>query len=367
MKKVNKIYFLLPGIEINEKRECCPVGGYKVVYEYANMFAAAGYDVVIAYSHARCHYTSPWKYIYSFTGYCYRRLRGQLQGGKYFNFHKNVRKKYCYRFSLPWLNLNSNDIVVATAYDTAVELNFVKRVPNERKCYLIQDHELWTASSEQLAESYNYGMHNIVIAPWLKHKVEESGAQAICITNGFNFDEFKLSRDIDSRDRYNIVMMNHILDHKRCIDAWAALDIVKKAIPELHVTMFGTYPFPTDLPEWYEYHENPTKQELNDVYNSGAIYVAASDFEGFGLTIGEAMICGCAVVCTNNGGFTCMAKDGETALVSDVYNVEALAENIKRLILDDNLRVKIAKSGNNYIHSFTWESSFRKMKSILGL
>ena len=36
MRKINKIYFLLPGTEVNKKREYVPVGGYKVIYEYAN-------------------------------------------------------------------------------------------------------------------------------------------------------------------------------------------------------------------------------------------------------------------------------------------------------------------------------------------
>ena len=53
MKEINKIYFLLPGMDINSKRKCVPVGGYKVIYEYANMLASKGFKVVLAYSHAR--------------------------------------------------------------------------------------------------------------------------------------------------------------------------------------------------------------------------------------------------------------------------------------------------------------------------
>lgn len=365
MKKIDKIYFLLPGTEINENRECVPVGGYKVIYEYANMFASDGYNVIIAYSHARCHYKNPLKYIYTFLGFYYRKFRGQLRAGTYFSFNKNVHKLFCYRFSFPWLTIEHNAIVFATAYETAKELNQIKSIPQSQKYYFIQGYELWAADEEQLKESYRFGMKNIVIAPWLKEKVQEAGAKAICLTNGFNFKEFQLTIPFNERDKYHVVMLNHILEHKRCIDAWNALKIVKEVVPQLHVTMFGVYPFPEDLPSWYSYHKNPSKSELNNIYNQGAIYVAASDFEGFGLTVGEAMICGCAVACTNNGGFTCMAKNEQTALVSDIYDVNALAENIKRLILDDNLRFQIAKNGNDYIQNFTWESSFNKLKQQL--
>lgn len=365
MKKINKIYFLLPGTELNENRECVPVGGYKVIYEYANMLASDGYSVVIAYSHARCHYKSLWKYIYSFLGFYFRKVRKQLNGGTYFQFHENVSKLFCYKYSSPWLKLKSTDIAFATAYETAEELNAINSIPQERKYYFIQDYETWAAPEENVKKSYRLGMNNIVIAPWLKEKVEQAGAEAICITNGFNFNDFTLTLPIEQRDKYHIVMLNHTLEHKRCIDAWAALKIVKKAIPHLHVTMFGVYPCPKDIPAWYTYHKNPTKKELARIYNEGAIYVAASDFEGFGLTIGEAMICGCAVACTNNGGFTCMAKDKETALVSNIYDVKALADNIINLISNNDLRIKIAKNGNEFIKNFTWDSSYEKLKQLI--
>ncbi|HIW37019.1 MAG TPA: hypothetical protein IAA30_08575, partial [Candidatus Treponema faecavium] len=47
MKNISKpaIAFFLP------KRDLEPCGGYKVVYEYANRFAADGYQVSIIYPH----------------------------------------------------------------------------------------------------------------------------------------------------------------------------------------------------------------------------------------------------------------------------------------------------------------------------
>lgn len=365
MKKIDKIYFLLPGMDINEKRECVPVGGYKVVYEYANLFAQAGYNVIIAYSHARCHYKTIKEYIRSFIGFYYRKMRGQLKGGTYFPLDKNICKKFYYRYSSPWFKLCNDDIAFATAFPTATELNAIKTLSTDRKYYFIQGFELWEATEEELRNSYRYGMHNIVIAPWLGEKVSEAGAQATCIMNGFNFKDFRITLAIENRDKYHVIMLNHTLVHKRCIDAWTALNLVKQEIPQLHVTMFGTYDFPQHLPSWYAYHQNPSKEELNAIYNSGAIYVAASDFEGFGLTIGEAMICGCAVACTNNGGFSCMAKNEKTALLSEIYDVKSLANNIKRLINDDALRIKIAQNGNKYIQTFTWKDSLKKLEALL--
>lgn len=365
-KHLNRVIFLLPGCDIDSStRKCVPVGGYKVVYTYANMLASDGFDVVLAFSHARCHYPNPLRHIYGYAGYLYRKFSGQLFAGKWFNLNHSIKKWYPYCYQNPFISFHNSDLVFATAYDTAVELNKISQIPKENKYYLIQGYEIWRDTPEAVRESYRFGMKNIVIAPWLQDIVGESGAESTLITNGLDFNRFSLSKSIDDRSPFEVVLMNHTLEQKRLQDSRAALDIVKKQIPKLHVTMFGTCDAPKDMPSWYTYHRQPMENELCDIYNNGAIYVAASDFEGFGLTIGEAMICGCAVACTDNGGFRCMAEHEVTALLSPVYDVEALAKNIIRLITDDDLRHKIAYAGNLGIQKFTWEKSYQKLKAFI--
>jgi len=366
VKRNKRIIFLLPGCDIDAAtRKCVPVGGYRVVYEYANMLARDEYDVVLAFSHARCKYSNPLHHIYSFFGYLYRGFTGQLRAGDCFDLNPSIHKWFPYCYHRPFVTFHNTDLVFATAYNTAVELNNLSQIPLDNKYYLIQGYEIWLDSPEAVRASYRLSMHNIVIAPWLQDIVSESGARSTLITNGLDFRRFSLKNPIEERSPFEVILMYHTLDQKRCQDSFAALEIVKKAIPELHVTMFGTWDAPKDMPLWYTYHHQPMGQELCDIYNSGAIYVAASDFEGFGLTIGEAMICGCAVACTDNGGFRCMAEHEKTALLSPVYDVEALAKNIIRLINDNDLRHKIAHEGNRNIQQFTWEKSYQKLKALL--
>lgn len=77
------------------------------------------------------------------------------------------------------------------------------------------------------------------------------------------------------------------------------------------------------------------------------------------------MICGCAVVCTDNGGFSMMVKNNETGLISPIYDVKKLAENISQLIKNDALRIKLAKNGNEFIQKFTWKNAFKDFYSFL--
>jgi glycosyltransferase involved in cell wall biosynthesis len=67
---------------------------------------------------------------------------------------------------------------------------------------------------------------------------------------------------------------------------------------------------------------------------------------------------------TNIEGFKHYAKDGETALMSPVFNPQALAQNIIKLIEDDELRIKIAKAGNENIKQFSMDKVYNKIDKL---
>lgn len=195
--------------------------------------------------------------------------------------------------------------------------------------------------------------------------VRSVGEDAKLIPNGFDFDYFKLTTPIEDRNPMEIAMLNHNSERKRCQDSIAALKIVKEKIPQLHVNMFGIPERPVDLPDWFDYYKKPNQQDHNKIYNTASIFIAASKAEGMALPPAEAMQCGAALCCTDIPGFALYAKDNETALLSKVFDVNGLAENILKLINDNELRVKIAKSGNKFIQQFTWEKAVASFKEYL--
>ena len=160
-------------------------------------------------------------------------------------------------------------------------------------------------------------------------------------------------------------MLYHKHERKDCNTALKALVIVKQKYPQTKVLAFGACPNP-GLPEWYEYSQQPDSRKHLWINNEAAIYVGSSKIEGFGLTVGEAMLCGEAVACTDNLGYQEMAKHEETALLSPVKNPNKLADNIIRLIEDDELRIRLAKNGQRYVKGhFTWEKSQTILKNLL--
>lgn len=341
-----------------------PTGGYKVVYEYANRLVADGHKVNIVYSGSLF-----WKKksLYFKLTNCARYIQMLIKGygcRKWFNLDKRVKEHLT--FSLNYRHVPKSDIYICTSPYTAM---YVKDYPTENKYYFIQGYENWGAvTDEKLRETYHYPLKKIVISKWLQEIIEkEEQEKCTLIYNGFNFDDFKEDIKINDKDKHCIAMLYHTIELKGAKYGLEALKIVKKKFPQLKANLFGTPTAPTALPEWITYHRLPNKEQLNKIYNEAAIFIGCSSIEGWGLPIGEAMICGAAVACTNNKGYLEMAKDGETALVSPIKNALALANNIIRLIKDDELRYRIARNGNEFIKQFKWDSSYKKLKETIGI
>jgi len=86
--------------------------------------------------------------------------------------------------------------------------------------------------------------------------------------------------------------------------------------------------------------------------------------EGFGLPSAEAMACKCALVTTDHGGSGDYAYHEKTALVSPPKNPEKLAENLIRLLENEELLRTIAQEGYEYITKFTWNKAVDKIEKL---
>lgn len=360
MKTKKTVCFVLPGTPD------VSMGGFKVVYEYANRLCENGYKVTILYNRISCLYSTRLDFLrfnYQFLLYLIKLIKADYKV-KWFALNEKINEKYFFRYTKNVFR--KYNTIVATAVDTAFGVRKVNAEKSKNVMYLIQDFEAWNSyTSEDCYNSYKFDFKKIVIAPWLKDKVAEVEKDSFLIPNGFDFEYFKLTNPIEKRNPYTICMLNHNDDRKRCQDSFEALKIVKEKFPQLKVNIFGTPERPENLPDWYNYYQRPDQENHNFIYNNSSIFIAASKAEGMALPPAEAMICGCALVCTNIPGFALYAKNNETALLSPVFNPEKLACNIIKLIENQDLRIKLAKAGNEFIKQFTWQKASQKFIEVL--
>ena len=355
-----RIAILLP------KETAFPIGGYKVVYEYANYLVSKGDEVYILYfsSYNFIKYgikEKLWIIRYHIKAIYKKTFLSSLW------FHLDSRIRECRVLYFNRLLMPKCDAYIATAIKTAIELNRIESINNSKKFYFIQGFENWSLNGDNnsVCETYKYRMTKIVVSKWLKYILDNMGEVSYLIPNGFDFTSFNTYVPVEQRNPHRLVYMYHLNPQKGADIAFKAFELVKKCIPDLHVTIFSVYSKPDGLPQWYSFYQQPNQSLLNEIYNNAAIYVGSSSNEGWGLTVGEAMICGCAVVCTDNKGYLEMAVDGDNALVVPVGDSEKMAEAIIKLVHDDELRIRLAENGHKGIQRFNWENSFIKFRDVL--
>jgi len=356
---MKSITFLLPGAGTN------PIGGYKVVYEYANRLQLDGFNVKIIYAASLFfkEQTIGLK-IRSCLRYLYRLLFQNYTCKSWFKLEKGIEEIWIW--SLDVNNIPVTDIIVATSWETAEYLDTYSNEIASRKLYLIQGYEVWkTSNIERLLATWKSKLEKIVIAPWLQDIANKMVEKSILIENGFDLNCFKLNVPIAERNPYNLCMLYHTSILKGFQDGFRAIKIVREIYPHIRLNLFGVYKKPSNLPDWVNYFQKPDKMLHNRIYNESSIFIGPSHTEGFCLTPPEAMLCGCAIVCTDIGGYTVLCKHEETALISPVNEAKSMADNIIRLIRDQNLRFQLAKNGNNVVRNYTWDRSYGKLLGLI--
>jgi len=90
-----------------------------------------------------------------------------------------------------------------------------------------------------------------------------------------------------------------------------------------------------------------------------------SMIEGWGVTNIEANACGTPVIGSNVPGVRDSVKDGKSGLLFEYGNHIDLAQKMKLLIDDSNLRKELSSSAIGWAEIFSWEKSAKKFLNIL--
>jgi glycosyltransferase involved in cell wall biosynthesis len=102
--------------------------------------------------------------------------------------------------------------------------------------------------------------------------------------------------------------------------------------------------------------------ELPAIYQGATAAVAPSLYEGFGLTVLEAMAAGTPVVACANGAYD--EVGGDAALYFDGDSVSSIAEQLVRVARDEACRKELVRAGEARIAGFTWRATAEATWSV---
>ena len=105
-----------------------------------------------------------------------------------------------------------------------------------------------------------------------------------------------------------------------------------------------------------------SSQELPAIYQKADLFVYPSFFEGWGIPNVEALISGVPVI-TSKG--SCLHESaGPNSLYIDPYSFEDLAEKMKKILLNENLKQTMSSQGRIYAKQFHWSETSRKLMNL---
>jgi glycosyltransferase involved in cell wall biosynthesis len=114
----------------------------------------------------------------------------------------------------------------------------------------------------------------------------------------------------------------------------------------------------------YKFHGALAHDELSRLYAESDIVLCPSWYESFPLPPIEAMACGTAVVTTSYGTED-YAVDGETAMVVRPRVVEDFVAALDVVVLNPELRGRLARKGREMAESLTWDRAVSAREELL--
>lgn len=226
--------------------------------------------------------------------------------------------------------------------------------PLEKQTYQISDRILSVSNyvRNNLIRDYRISPHRIEILP-----------------NGVNTRIFHPVPG-HARDRNMVLYVGRIYKGKGLEFLIDAMEQVVAKYPEVRLVVAGDGGY---LKSIEAYIHNKTVRNhieflgwqdtgaLNRLYNEAAVCVMPSIVEGFGLTILEAMACGCPVIATDSGGAVDIIRNGENGVLVTYGGRDKLDGSIIQLMTDAETRNQIIENGLKTVRSFTWEAIAHKI------
>jgi len=152
----------------------------------------------------------------------------------------------------------------------------------------------------------------------------------------------------------------------RMLDAWKSIS--SKLSDKTLVIAGGKYQvfkvidtsLPAEKVRWLGYVD---ENDLPGLYSAAQAYILPSLYEGFGLSVLEAMACGTPVIVATSGALQEVAA--ESALYFDPHRVDSIVQAIESILCDPTLREELKIRGLERSSLFSWDRTAQEVWRVL--
>lgn len=222
-------------------------------------------------------------------------------------------------------------------------------------------------------ELYQHAAHIFVNAAYVRTSLmEDYGVAPDRITvTGLGVNPFFLQNTpatITPEFTHDLLFVGYDFGYKGGADVLEALNIARKEIPDLTLTVVG--PGPDQVPETPGVHLTGRirdQAQLLEHYRKADLFVMPSLCDSFGFVFLEAMSQGVPCIGADLNAMPEIIRDGETGYVVPVRDPEALADALLRYYADPANRQRMGRAALERVRGvYTWDRVADRMKPFLG-
>ncbi|MBT1803245.1 glycosyltransferase family 4 protein [Enterobacter hormaechei] len=355
---MKKIAIILPG----PRRE--PVGGYKVLYQYADHLASNGWQVDFIYL------TNDLVCNSRFSG-----VKGKIKKIIFSTFFTpewfTFRSKYITHRVTDEMDFDSfkcYEKVICSSVETFIYISEKTTLDRKKIIYFVQDYECWNVNKDRVDETLSHkDIEYITISDDLCHKIIQAGGNVVLVLyNGINKTDFYNYKLWESRPDSSFLFLYHPNKRKGCDELLEGLCKVNKDKVNTRFSCFSAYPKPKDFPSFINYFYRPKLSDLNELYNNNRFFICSSDYEGFGLTPAEAAFAGEIVLSTKNGGVEQYIQHGVNGFLIPAKDSDAFVQIIFDMIKKESSLADFSRvSSKSIVSMLNLDVNFEKLLNFL--
>lgn len=236
--------------------------------------------------------------------------------------------------------------------------------------------------------AYNRANEIISVSEYTRQQVHEMGIvnpKSYVIYNGADEKSFyklqprelkRIRQSTGADGKFILLTVGSLSDRK-------GQEVVIRALPEIHHILPNVEYWMAGMPfkklelekiaksigveEHIRIWGRVDNNQLNDLYNASDLFVMTSrrmqdgDFEGYGIAVMEAALCGKPAVVSNGSGLEEAVIDGQTGLLVNQDDPAGTAKAILKLAQDEMLRKSMGEKANERTrNSYTWQQVTKK-------
>ena len=216
--------------------------------------------------------------------------------------------------------------------------------------------------------AYSKASKIVVLSNALQDQVKNAGFDSEVIPIGVNEELFSFK---EGRDSNEILFVGRLNEQKGCQWLIKALPLIRKE-KDVILNIVGEGDYEHELKKLVREEEvekfvnflGPKgNNELQEYYQKSSVFVMPSqNYEGLGLVLAEAMLCGTPVVGANVGGIPSLIIDGVTGVLAKQKSPESIAEAVLKQLSPNPEMVKDAH--DHIKNNYTWPSIGTKHKEV---